>query len=485
MNEFGDLFWCTHGYSGKTKKKSLMPSGAIKSHQIIGITPIKKKKKRNRQEVIEQSLRDASKALMLSSVPKRLPCREKEHDEIESYMKRQLLNHGEGSGLYISGMPGTGKTATVRQIANELKILAAVKRRGRGSKKNRVPDFNFHEINAMKLPTPRHLYTELCKQLMHKHFAPNTAVKKLENYFSQKDENRKICVLLVDELDFLLTRQQKVIYNIFDWPTKANAKLIVIGIANTMNLPERLLPRVSSRMGTSRVVFKSYQRQQLTNIIEHRLSSTKVFSSDAIRFCASAVAGVSGDCRAALQICRRAVDIALCDVKTNGIAGNDSSRNNKRKRTRMTSKQKGGRNEADYDTDGEDIVSLYHLKAAKDEFDQSNDIQIVSTLSLYEKMFLTAMVMENTRSDSFANPTRKYRIKFDNFVQTRLGQSRMNNVHFRNMLERLEDIGIIAIKFDPHEWQEFITLKVQNSEAAHALKEHDVCAKILSTLQIS
>merc|ERR1712228_523391 len=108
--------------------------------------------------------------------------------------------------------------------------------------------------------------------------------------------------------------------------------------------------------------------------------------------------------------------------------------------------------------------SLVHLKAAKDEFDQSNDIQIVSTLSLYEKMFLTAMVMENTRSDSFANTTRKYRLKFNNFVQTRLGDSKMNNVHFRNMLERLKDIGIITICFR-NKNKEYLCLEVNRSEA--------------------
>merc|ERR1712129_615927 len=101
------------------------------------------------------------------------------------------------------------------------------------------------------------------------------------------------------------------------------------------------LPRGSSRMGTSRVVFKSYQRQQLTDIIEARLSETKVFSSDAIRFCASAVAGASGDCRAALQICRRAVDIAIADVKKNGVTKSDNNKTNQRKRTRtMKNKSK-------------------------------------------------------------------------------------------------------------------------------------------------
>ena len=192
-------------------------------------------------------------------------------------------------------------------------------------------------------------------------------------------------MLLVDELDYLLTRQQKVIYNLFDWPTKANAKLVVIGIANTMDLPERLLPRVSSRMGTARVVFKAYHRDQLTQIIEHRLAATKVFSSDAIRFCASAVAGVSGDCRTALQICRRAVEIAQRDIKENGIDHliETDSRTNKRAK-----RGKGGRNNRDLDlsSDFDPVVSLHHLKQAKDSFDQSNDVQIVSTLSIYEKL---------------------------------------------------------------------------------------------------
>eukprot|EP01084_Bolivina_argentea_P057649 105313_1 len=273
--------------------------------------------------MITNALKDAGKALMLSSVPSKLPCREKEHDEILTYMKNNIVSKGHGSGLYISGMPGTGKTATVRQIANELAK----------KKKDTLPNFEFHEINAMKLPTAAHIYTELARKLIGQHFSPNIAVKKLSKYFSIKDRDRKICVLLVDELDYLLTRQQKVIYNMFDWPTKKNAKLVVIGIANTMDLPERLLPRVSSRMGTARVVFKAYQRFQLTEIIEQRLQSTKVFSKDAICFGASVVASVTGDCRTVLQICRRAVEIARRDIQINGLSENINN-NNKRAKTK-------------------------------------------------------------------------------------------------------------------------------------------------------
>ena len=58
-------------------------------------------------------------------------------------------------------------------------------------------------------------------------------------------------VVLVDELDLLVNKNQKVIYNLFDWPFHPHSRLIVIAIANTMDLPERLLAnKVSSRLGT-------------------------------------------------------------------------------------------------------------------------------------------------------------------------------------------------------------------------------------------
>lgn len=37
---------------------------------------------------------------------------------------------------------------------------------------------------------------------------------------------------------------QTVLYNLFDWPSRKGSCLSVIGIANTMDLPERLHPRI-------------------------------------------------------------------------------------------------------------------------------------------------------------------------------------------------------------------------------------------------
>ena len=57
-----------------------------------------------------------------------------------------------------------------------------------------------------------------------------------------------------------------------------------LGIANTMDLPEKLLPRISSRMGIQRLCFGPYNYQQLQEIISSRLNGTDVFEKQAIEF---------------------------------------------------------------------------------------------------------------------------------------------------------------------------------------------------------
>ena len=71
--------------------------------------------------------------------------------------------------------------------------------------------------------------TEHAKNLLAKKFTtPPTSKSK---------KNNETIVLLVDELDLLWNRKQSVLYNIFDWPFSAHAKLVVLAIANTMDLP--------------------------------------------------------------------------------------------------------------------------------------------------------------------------------------------------------------------------------------------------------
>ncbi|KFK23920.1 hypothetical protein AALP_AAs52427U000100, partial [Arabis alpina] len=160
-----------------------------------------------------------------------------------------------------------------------------------------------------------------------------------------------------------VTRNQSVLYNILDWPTKPNSKLIVLGIANTMDLPEKLLPRISSRMGIQRLCFGPYNYTQLQEIISTRLNGINAFEKQAIEFASRKVAAISGDARRALEICRRAAEVADYRLKTNKTAKNQ-------------------------------LVIMADVEAAIQEMFQAPHIQVMKSVSKLSKIFLTAMVHE-------------------------------------------------------------------------------------------
>ena len=81
-----------------------------------------------------------------------------------------------------------------------------------------------------------------------------------------------------------------MLYNLCEWPSRKGSRLAVIGIANTLDLPERLMPRIASRLGSRRVVFQPYRREQLQAIVAARLADagvTDAFEENAMKYAAS------------------------------------------------------------------------------------------------------------------------------------------------------------------------------------------------------
>lgn len=83
--------------------------------------------------------------------------------------------------------------------------------------------------------------------------------------------------------------------------------MIVIGIANTLDLPDKLTSRISSRLGSKRVIFIPYNSEQIKTIIQQRLKKSQIFDHKAIEFVAKKVSTVSSDIRITLDFCRNVV----------------------------------------------------------------------------------------------------------------------------------------------------------------------------------
>ena len=67
-------------------------------------------------EDIESRLRAVLRLLHTSGVPTKLPCREEEYEEIREFIERTVKENGRSRVMYVTGVPGTGKTATVTQV---------------------------------------------------------------------------------------------------------------------------------------------------------------------------------------------------------------------------------------------------------------------------------------------------------------------------------------------------------------------------------
>ncbi|KAF5301134.1 hypothetical protein FQR65_LT08964 [Abscondita terminalis] len=307
----------------------------------------------------------ARNQLHVSYVPKGLPCREQEYLGIANFLKGKLLD-GCGGCMYVSGVPGTGKTATVTEVVNSLQQL---------TKTGKVSPFTYVNINGMRLSEPRQAYVEIAKQLLGKTMRWEQAQSTLENMFVKNKKKSSPIVMVIDELDILCTKRQDVVYNLLDWPTKTNSQLIVITIANTMDLPERLLMgRVTSRLGLTRLTFQAYTHKQLQEIVTKRLIGTNAFNPDAIQLVARKVASVSGDARRALDICRRAAEIAELEGKYT-------------------------------------LVSMKHVNEALNSMITQPKVQAIKHCSNLEKLILQSVVAEVERTGvEETNFTKVYRM---------------------------------------------------------------------------
>lgn len=337
-----------------TPRRSIHFSGIVEEFKY-------EKKSASDKIVLEESdeeggsnLSIARKRLHVSAVPKSLPCREKEFKEIYSFIEGNLMDDV-GGCIYVSGVPGTGKTATTSEVIRALKAEA---------ENGNVPHFDCVEINGMRITEPRKAYVEIHRQLTGETKTWEQAYNLLDKRFSKPSPRRLSTILVVDELDILCNKRQDVVYNLLNWPTLNAARLIVVTIANTMDLPERVfMGKVSSRLGLTRLTFQPYSHKQLQEIVMSRLNGLETFSSDAIQLVSRKVAALSGDARRALDICRRASEIAESDAK-----------------------------------DEKASVSMLHVQQALTEMISCTKVQAVKACSQMEKLFLQSVCMEVERT---------------------------------------------------------------------------------------
>ncbi|KFB44351.1 AGAP005176-PA-like protein [Anopheles sinensis] len=236
----------------------------------------------------------------------KLPEREKEYDQLVTFVENVLDKGGSGS-LYISGPPGTGKTATLQRILNHGPFVGKLR-----------PVY----INCTSIKSVGSIYKKISEALGLKVTGGTEKVYQgaIEAYLQRK---HKTVMLVLDEVDQLSSSKQTILYSIFEWPSRATARLILIGIANALDLTDRLLTRLKARCDLKPHViqFLPYTKQQIVTILKSCLEATDSlarFPEPALALLAAKVASTSGDIRRALFIARRLTEGVKKEDRKNG-----------------------------------------------------------------------------------------------------------------------------------------------------------------------
>lgn len=258
-----------------------------------------------------------------SGEPGRLVGRDEEKRKLAAFLEPRL-EACSGGCLYVSGPPGCGKSALLTEVMGDLGADKAV-------------NVKRAYVNCMTMQSPTSIYVKLLEEFYKgEELSSPTGMAELEALFIPKKSLKKqpgeVFVVVLDEIDHLLTKDQEVLYSIFEWSLVRSSRLILLGIANALDLTDRFLPRLKARNLTPQLLpFLPYTAEQIASVITNRLRSllpngtstpgdfVPFMHPAAIQLASRKVAAATGDLRKAFDLCRRAVELVESETRAKEI----------------------------------------------------------------------------------------------------------------------------------------------------------------------
>jgi cell division control protein 6 len=236
--------------------------------------------------------------------------RDNEREELSTFISTAIDSKSTGC-LYVSGPPGTGKSALLNEIIEQ-------------TKDSSVP---VSVVNCMSVRSTRDLSQKLSDDLDLREDAEFEYLKSV--FVRGKAKDKKKYLVVLDEVDILVDLDLELLYSLFEWSMQPTSRLILIGIANALDLTDRFLPRLKARnLKPELLPFMPYSAAQIAEVITSKLRSLAPAGSTAlpflhpaaVQFCAKKVAAQTGDLRKAFDICKRAIDLIDAETRDKAAA---------------------------------------------------------------------------------------------------------------------------------------------------------------------
>lgn len=254
--------------------------------------------------------------------------REKEATVLKSYIVDAITNF-ESTSIYISGPPGTGKSCQINALIDSftLNTFSYKSLLNEADKIYHIPindsirKVRIVKINCMSISSPVDLYKYLYTLLTGKCYDTSKDSKQLFNAFKKNEDIMTLLVL--DEMDNIINKSQQMLFELFTWASNLldnilNPKIILVGIANALDLTDRFLPRLRANCICPKLVqFLPYTADQIKSVITGKLFSLQknktvlppLVHPAAIQFCAKKSAVTTGDLRKAFDIMFKSLNL--------------------------------------------------------------------------------------------------------------------------------------------------------------------------------
>ncbi|XP_071100724.1 cell division control protein 6 homolog [Haliotis cracherodii] len=414
-------------------------------------TPVKKSLAMLKLQKVDSPAYHIAKQSLHTAKPEKLDCRDREVGVITEFLERHLQAMSAGS-LYISGAPGTGKTASLLHIIDDLKNQHACK---------------IAYLNCMMLKDSTAVFRKLHEELTGRKMPGNRdTMKYMEKCVTSAKQS---IIMVLDEIDQLDSKHQEVLYTIFEWPSLTQSKLILVGIANALDLTDRILPRLQARpkCRPQLLNFAPYSKEQIASIIKGRLRKMEedglaVIEPSAIQFCARKVSAVAGDMRKALDVCRRAVEMVEHEIRSQPLlaAGSKSPRKSQPPVPKKITVMHISRIMSD--------VYGSSVKSAGQE----------ETVPLQQKLVVcTLLVM--LREGKFKEVAMGKLHETYCRVCTKRHVAKVDQSEFFSLCLLLESRGILGVKKAKESRLAKVTLKLDEKELEHTLQDRVLMSSIL------
>ncbi|GMM38057.1 AAA family ATPase [Saccharomycopsis crataegensis] len=273
--------------------------------------------------------------------------REKEYSAIESFLIKNIQNNA-SDFLYISGPPGCGKTQQVSYILDRL-VSTGTGEPGRSYFEisfddKEVKKITVTKINCMRLSNLNEIFEEFLKNFginakkigtypKYLELEHELSAKELFTLLISEEEFSDNNVIILDELDAVLNNSKsnadkQLVFDFFllAKPKKdADTRLVLVGIANALNLIDKIAPRLKHNgLKTSMVQFLPYTTDKIVDIVKQKLLSLcenekqlkqlknpndfPIINFSALQLCAKKTASNTGDLRKVFDILYRSIE---------------------------------------------------------------------------------------------------------------------------------------------------------------------------------